>query len=102
MRTHEPSVYTHATDNTVPPKARPTADHTHKPLHALPDSPALHAGFLEVIQPAAEAAQLTSVGFIERGDVGDELGLIEKGGSHLDVGLLLVEDVRHRVKRGRG
>ena len=34
---------------------------------------------------------------MERGDVGFEPGLIEKGGPHLGVGLLLVDGVRHRA-----
>ena len=41
--------------------------------------------------------RLTSVRVMERGDVGFELGLIEKGGPHLGVGLLLADGVRHRA-----
>ena len=34
---------------------------------------------------------------MERGDVGFELGVIEKGDPHLGVGLLLADGVRHRA-----
>lgn len=60
-RTSPPSTHTRPS-TAYHPRPPPTADHTYSLDYSSPDSPAFHAGLLKVVQRAADAAQLTSVG----------------------------------------